>query len=45
MINVSEAWREAMQTGTRYYPTASLTLASGTVLSLAKGDFMIDNNG
>lgn len=45
MINVSEAWREAMQTGTRYYPTASLTLASGTVLSLAKGNFMIDNNG
>lgn len=45
MINVSEAWREAMQTGTRYYPTASLTLASGTVVSLAKGDFMIDNNG
>lgn len=45
MINVSEAWREAMQTGTRYYPTASLTLASGTVLSLAKGDFMLDNNG
>lgn len=45
MINVSEAWREAMQTGTRYYPTASLTLAGGTVLSLAKGDFMIDNNG
>lgn len=45
MINVSDAWLEAMQTGTRYYPTASLTLASGTVLSLAKGDFMIDNNG
>ena len=45
MINVSDEFRELMQTRTDFKENAEITFVDGTVLELAEKDFTVSNNG
>ena len=44
MISVSDAFKEAMKDRSDYRCSATITLANGTVLTLAENDFSIMGN-